>query len=298
MPLIVTNDLKFSFGDQKLPYSVDDFWNWAFSNITTPVIRGVMLEFILARYLMDRVDDIVLERVLDLTCQKPHRGQLTKSLEPVYACQPHGDVFDLQLTWGVTIEIKSTSNRANWRLYKTCRWNSVQNKNKAEKIFPAQYYILAVIEKDPNVSVIDVNLKDVEFYLCSGRTLDRHVSPSRKSVGYKKFSNLSIRCTFSDLVNTLYHLQRQEHERVRLLLAPGWKLPLPASFELKPLAVEASDTVTAIWHQDGDDTLLNATPIDVPWVEGVTPDWRDWEAAGFKYDPQVEVSPCIAGQPT
>jgi len=187
---------------------------------------------------------------------------------------------------------------ANWRLYKTCRWNSVQNKNKAEKIFPAQYYILAVIEKDPNVSAIDVNLKNVEFYLCSGRTLDRHVSPSRKSVGYKKFSNLSIRCTFSDLVNTLYHLQRQEHERVRLLLAPGWKLPLPASFELKPLAVEASDTVTAIWHQDGDDTLLNATPIDVPWVEGVTPDWRDWEAAGFKYDPQVEVSPCIAGQPT
>lgn len=283
----VTRNLNFSFDNNPLSYNVGDFWRWAFSSITTPVIRGVMLEFILARHLMDRVDDIVLERVLDLTYQTPCHGQLTESLERVYGNQPHGDVFDLQLTWGVTVEIKSTSNRENWRLHKTCRWNMVQNRNKVEKVFPAQFYILAVVEKDPDVSSTHVNLADVEFYLCSGRSLDMHIKATQKSVGFKQFSKLSVRCNFNELVETLYALQRQEHERVRRLVEPGWKIPLPASFDYKPLAVEANGTVTAFWHQDGNLPMIGPTAIDVPWLESISPDWRDWEAAGFKFEPQI-----------
>ncbi|MCP1518478.1 hypothetical protein J2Y74_002788 [Pseudomonas migulae] len=289
MSLNVTSNLKFSFDNQSLAYEVGDFWSWAFSNITTPVIRGVMIEFILARYLIDQVDDIVLERVLDLTRQTPCRGQLTEGLEPFYSNQPHGDVFDLQLTWGVTIEIKSTSNPENWRLNKTCRWNMAKDKNKIEKVFPAQYYILAVVEKAPDVSPTHLDLSAAEFYLCSGRTLDKNIKASQKSVGFKKFSKISMRCEFSKLVDVLYELQHQEHQRVRQLLVPGWKQSLPPSFKsnFKPLAVEASGKVTGVWYEDSNGSLINPKPISVGWVKGVKPDWRDWEAAGFKFEPEV-----------
>ncbi|WP_052497355.1 hypothetical protein [Pseudomonas fluorescens] len=285
----VTSDLKFSFDNQRLAYDVGEFWDWAFSNITTPVIRGVMIEFILARHLIDHVDDIVLGRVLDLTHQVPLPGQLAKSLAPFYSNQPHGDVFDLQLTWGVTIEIKSTSNRENWRLNKTCRWNMAKDKNKVEKVFPAQYYILAVVEKDPEVSVTHLNLSEAEFYLCSGRTLDINVEGPQKSVGFNKFSEISVRCGFSELVPVLHELQRQEHERVRNLLVPRWKQSRPPSFHsnFMPLAVEANGKVTGAWYQGGSGALSNPTAIDVRWVDGANPDWRDWEAVGFKYEPEI-----------
>ncbi|KAF1027487.1 MAG: hypothetical protein GAK37_02429 [Pseudomonas sp.] len=289
IPLNINKDLKFSFDSQQLEYSVEEFWSWAFSSITTPVIRGVMVEFILAQHLIDQADQIVRKRVLDLTHQVPALGQIAKGLRDTYGSQPHGDVFDLQLTWGVTIEIKSTSNRDTWRLNKTCRWNMAKDKNKAEKIFPAQYYILAVVENDPQAGLTHLNLPDAEFYVCSGRTLDTNIKASQKSVGFSKFSKYSVRCDFRNLVPTLYELQRQEHERVSKLLIAGWKQPNPPSFTstFYPLAVETNGAVTSGWYAGSNGTVHNVMPLHHPWAKGVTPDWRDWEAAGFKYEPEV-----------
>jgi hypothetical protein len=280
--------LKFSFDDQALDIGIEDFWRWAYSFITTPVIRGVMIEFLLVRHLIDHVDDIVLSRVHDLTCQSPQKGQLAESLKPFYSKQPHGDVFDLQLTWGVTVEIKSTSNRKNWRLNKTRRWNMAEDKNKGEKVFPAQYYILAVVEKDPQEDGTHLNIPEAEFYLCSGRALDLKMKSSQKSVGFKRFSEISERCCFNDLVDKLYTLQHQEYQRVRKLLAPDWKQSSPPSFNSNfiPLATEENGKVTGAWYQGKSGALSKRAAIDVRWVDGAKPDWRDWEAAGFKYEPK------------
>lgn len=285
----VTPNLTFTFDTQNLTYTVEDFWSWAFSSITTPVIRGVMIEFILARYLIDNADKIVRKRVLDLSDQVPAEGQLSQSLAPFYSSQPHGDVFDLQLTWGVTIEIKSTSNPENWKLNKTCRWNMKQNKNKAEKVFPAQYYILAVVENEPLASPTRLILRDAEFYLCSGRTLDSKVKQTQKSVGFNRFAALSKKCSFSELVDALHDLQDQEHQRVKKMLQPGWKQPKPPDFisNYNPLAVEANGSVTCGWYQNSNGTLINPAPIAIKWNDGEKPDWRDWEAAGFKFEPEI-----------
>ncbi|WP_460084785.1 hypothetical protein [Pseudomonas sp. H2_G03] len=97
---------RFSFADVGTAYTAKDFWTWAFSNMEVPVLRGVLIEYLVARHLIAHNDAIVGDTVRSLTTETPGPGDLTKSIERFYRQQPHGDVFDLQLTWGVTLEIK------------------------------------------------------------------------------------------------------------------------------------------------------------------------------------------------
>lgn len=276
--------------DQYLsPYRIQDFWHWAFSSITTPVIRGVMIEYIISQYLMDEADTIVLDRVKDLTRSNPAPGQIKQSLMAFYGTQPHGDVFDLQLTWGVTVELKSSSNTDNWRLHKTCRWNQAANKNIREKVFPAQYYILAVMQAPPVIHSTTLDLAGLQFYVCSGRTLDEQVDARAASVGFSKFAKCSVKCDISQLARTLYDVQAKEHRRVRGLLMPGWKIPsapIAAGTRL-PLAIESASGVDCAWYEDDGAGLKWLADIDVAWKPHARPDWRDWESAGFKYEPPV-----------
>ncbi|MCI0998165.1 hypothetical protein HWD95_30130, partial [Pseudomonas corrugata] len=143
----------FSMGDAITPYTANDFWQWAFSNMNVPVLRGVLIEYLVAKKLIAHCDDIVGDTVRALTTYTPRKGDLTRSIEKHYQVQPHGDVFDLQLTWGVTLEIKSTASPDNWRLNKTCRWNIMQDRNVNEVVLPTQFYI--VVQKGPAASLND-----------------------------------------------------------------------------------------------------------------------------------------------
>lgn len=282
-------DLEILLDKTPIGATVTDFWHWAYSNITTPVIRGVLLEYALYRYLIKNIDKIVLERIHKISFQSPAPGDLEKSLSPFYKTQPHGDVFDLQLAWGVTIEIKSTSSTKNWRLSKTCRWSLIENKNKKEKKFPAQYYILAILEKEPSINEGQIDLTDVVFYVCTGRALDKCVHEDSKSIGFSKFSKISERCKIDSLADKLYQLQAIELQRAIEMLEPNWKQLAPPSYREKylPLAIEKKDKTITGWFLEKQGKLENVLPVDVKWLADAEPDWRDWEAVGFKYEPQL-----------
>ncbi len=292
-------NLQISFNKSLVGATVADFWQWAYSNIETPLIRGVLLEFALHMHLIKNIDELVLARVRRLSLQSPRPGDLEKSLLPFYKTQPHGDVFDLQLTWGVTVEIKSTSCTKNWNLKKTCRWNSIKNRNKKEKKFPAQYYILAVLGKEPSTNTTQLDFSDAIFYVCTGRALDEKVPENKKSIGFNKFTKISQKCEFSELISKLHELQSHELERVLSMLEPDWKQPTPPSYDKNylPLAVEEDEgkNITTGWFLEKHGKLEMISPIEVKWVSNAEPDWRDWEAVGFKYEPEIEVkeSPAV-----
>lgn len=89
----------FSFGDATTPYTASDFWGWAFSNMNVPVLRGVLIEYLVSQSLIAQCGKIADDTVKALTTFEPKEGDLTKSIQEHYQVQPHGDVFDLQLIW-------------------------------------------------------------------------------------------------------------------------------------------------------------------------------------------------------
>ncbi|WP_095068561.1 MULTISPECIES: hypothetical protein [Pseudomonas] len=288
----------FSFGDAATPYTASDFWSWAFSNMNVPVLRGVLIEYLVAKSLIAKCGDIVGDTVRTLTTDNPKDGDLTRSIEKHYQVQPHGDVFDLQLTWGVTLEIKSTASPQNWSLKKTCRWNIMEDKNLSERVFPAQFYILAHINSDSSFNENDLDLGAVTFHVRTGRELDA-LTGAKQSIGFNRFVGDESKrpgCRFEELPGVLLKLQTERLRLVRENMLADWKQdPAPGEREenLLPLAIEQGEAVHLFWCKkvELDKGMWRCVPrglITSPWRPGFTPDWRDWEAAGFSYVPEVK----------
>ncbi|WP_434605873.1 hypothetical protein J3P80_11975 [Pseudomonas sp. D2-30] len=284
----------FSFGESATPHTANDFWQWAFSNMNVPVLRGVLIEYLVARKLIANNDDIVGDTVRTLTTYTPRKGDLTRSIEQFYQVQPHGDVFDLQLSWGVTLEIKSTASPDTWRLNKTCRWNIIEDKNLKEAVFPAQFYILAQMDSQVNFTDSALDLGSIKFHVRTGEEMDT-LAAKYQSLGFTKFVGEvpnQRTCQYDELPVVLSELQSKRLARVRKKLLPDWKLePLARAGNFMPLAVEMAGYVEAGWYEEvqvqGKWTAVRIAPIASPWLPDETPGWRDWEAAGFAYVPEI-----------
>jgi hypothetical protein len=300
---------QFSFGDVATAYTANDFWTWAFSNMEVPVLRGVLIEYLVARHLIAHNDAIVGDTVRSLTTQTPGPGDLTKSIERFYGQQPHGDVFDLQLTWSVTLEIKNTASPHNWRIRKTSRWNGIEDKNLKQTVFPAQFYILAHMADDAVIKDGKLDLGAVVFHVRTGREMDA-LAGKHESVGFSTFvgEGASFRCcSFDQLPDVLLALQTRRLADIRAKMLPGWQLePFKENTDqvYLPLAVEEDGKVHAWWYWEfnyeikgkKERRMVLVDTIDSCWLPGVVPDWRDWEAAGFSYVAQVPVAE-EAGEP-
>ncbi|MBB4116429.1 hypothetical protein FHT80_005803 [Rhizobium sp. BK226] len=123
--LIAEYRTKFSIDGKTTKYDFISFWGWAYHNVDTPLLRGVLVEYLIVNFLIDHACRVVGPRIRLLTYDEPTQADLEKSLNPFYSYQPHGDLFDLQLHWGVTIEIKSTYNVETGSLKKTQWWGPI-----------------------------------------------------------------------------------------------------------------------------------------------------------------------------
>ncbi|WP_017527255.1 hypothetical protein [Pseudomonas fluorescens] len=301
---------RFSFADVGTAYTAKDFWTWAFSNMEVPVLRGVLIEYLVARHLIAHNDAIVGDTVRSLTTETPGPGDLTKSIERFYRQQPHGDVFDLQLTWGVTLEIKSTASPNSWRIKKTSRWNCIEDKNLKQTVFPAHFYVLAHMADDAVIKDGKLDLGAVVFHVRTGREMDA-LAGTHESVGFSTFvgEGAGVRsCSFDQLPDVLLALQTQRLADIRAKMLPDWQLePFKHSQDqvYLPLAVEQDGKVEACWYIEFKYELggkkgrrvVPLKPIHSCWLPGVIPDWRDWEAAGFCYVAQGEAIVEV-GEPT
>lgn len=278
---LISEATKFSLGDLSTPYKASGFWGWAFSNMSVPMLRGVLIEYILVQHFIENIDQIVGETVRNLTTWHPRKGDLERSIREHYESQPHGDVFDLQLTWGTTCEFKTTRAPKTWSISKTTYWNPLKDANYWTYGFPAQIYILAVLESEAELRGDVLDLGALNFYIRTGRELDKSVG-DRPSARFSDFSEGEpLICTFDELIEKIAEVQKNRLTEILEQIEPGWKLDHRAYKNTYPLAVELPEGVQAGLYEQ--DTKKLVEIINVPWRPNTTPDWRDWEQAGFQY---------------
>lgn len=271
----------FSLGTIQTPYKASGFWGWAFSNMSVPMLRGVLIEYILVQHFIENIDYLVGHTVRTLTTWHPDKGDLEKSIRQHYASQPHGDVFDLQLTWGTTCEFKTTRAPKTWSISKTTYWNPLKDANCWTYGFPAQIYILAVLESEAKLTGNVLDLGALNFYIRTGRELDKSVG-KRQSARFSDFSeNQPVTCTFNDLIEKIAEIQKTRLTEILEKIEPGWKLDHSAYPNAYPLAVAFPDRVQAGFYEKDTKELIEV--INVPWRTSTKPSWRDWEQVGFQY---------------
>lgn len=281
----------FLFGEYHTEYSFENFIKWAYSQIDTPTIRGVLIEYLVVECLLKNAVHIAGERIAEYEgCKKIDEKSFEKCLRKHYGYQPHGDIYDFQLHWGLTFEIKSTMSRKNWTLDKTCRWNVSDDKLTKAKIFPAQYYILAEMP-DQRAENTDgeINFGDVRFYVRTGRELDEITAKKKNGAGsqwvtFLQFIRDTPSCSIAGLPDQVRDAINREIAIVNSKIRKGASLkstknegmPLVFETEVKKQILRRLAKTNDRWEVCGYRTN--------PWKKDEAVDWRDWEGAGFKYD--------------
>jgi hypothetical protein len=282
------NQRHFSVNGTPTGKSFYNFADWAYSVVETPFVRGVAMEYLFVQHLLENADEIALHHVKRVTQYVPRSGDLRKSAEEFYSTQMHGDVFDLQLHWGVTFEFKTTGSPETWRIRKTQQWNAYNGRPTKKFIFPAQYYILAEFGED-SIRRSDnlIEFDGIKFWVRTGRELDSFGSDS---VDYTKFTSGLNSCEFSELTSTLRKALDTEYKLVRekMQQPDSWQAELPGAKEpgvtYIPFFLDGMETYPLSWYRQAGDELVAHRPISNPWKKGQDVDWRDWEILGIKYD--------------
>ncbi|WP_208247811.1 hypothetical protein WGT02_28460 (plasmid) [Rhizobium sp. T1470] len=287
---------KIFIGDHGTNRTFDAFQQWAYSEIGSPFIRGGLVEYIVIQHIRDNAEYIFAPRLEMMTNQVPKASHFETLFEKYYATQPGGDVYDLQVHWGTTIEIKSTAASANWRLPVKSRWNLWDGGYRNnEKIFPAQYYILGQMAAPPRLSGDDIIFPDMQFYVRSGRSLEElcakeKLLDKRWWMTFKEFTKNVNPVTTDGLADELQAVQRIEIRSVIQKNSWEWQetfVPSNSSKLRVPFRLEYGGEELPLGYYEQDEASLTwslAKEIDFKWTRDISMSWRDWEAVGFKYD--------------
>ncbi|MGO7817612.1 hypothetical protein ACC684_10035 [Rhizobium ruizarguesonis] len=278
-------DAKFFIENNDCARSFNDFVDWTYTHMDVPVVRGAVIEYLVVQHLLDNAEAIAGDRIKTLTGSRPSQAQLMTSLEPIYGAQPHGDLFDLQLHWGVTVEIKSTTSRTNWRMSKTEDWNLWTGKSSKAKNFQAQYYILAEMGNDSIVRhELNVNIENIKFFVLSGRELD--VRSKKKSIGFNAFTKGIGPCKIGQLADRLKAVVDSEYTNLSDILIEGWSIPSPNEVPSKgellvPFAVQDGSNFSCAWFRGVVGKWRKVCDIPTPWKNPVQAGARDWATIGL-----------------
>lgn len=302
------NGTNFFLGSHDMQMNFEAYKNWAFSNVHAPVIRGSIIEFLLVRYLRERSDRIAGPTISKWTHDDPSGGKLNASTDPIYKNQPHMDTFDLQLHWGLTYELKSTDSPQNWTLRRTCRWSPFTRIHSTERIFPAQYYVLAVLNYDEFDYDRSLNFPDPVFYIKTGRQLDidTKIPPEKQttehielekthynSIGFCNFKNNSATSSLTNLDIVLSRLALQEIVKQESNIHGTWQINRPEdeldnskdkSQKKRNFIPFAFADGKCAWFEEVDGRLNYVKSISPPeWKREAKIGWRDWESVGFRF---------------
>lgn len=287
---------KIYIGEHGTNRTFDAFQRWAYSEIASPFIRGGLVEYIVIQHIRDNASDIFSERIKMTTNQVPKASDFEKLFETYYDTQPGGDVFDLQVHWGTTIEIKSTASPANWRLPLKSRWNLWDGGYRNdEKIFPAQYYVLGKMDTPPTLSGDDIVFPDMKFFVRSGRSLDKQcakegILEKRWWMTYPEFTKDVEPVAIEGLANRLKSVQAKDISKLVQRNCWEWKsifTPSSGSKLRVPFRLEHGGDDLPLGYYEQDEESLTWTlsePINFEWKKDIRMTWREWEAVGFKYD--------------
>ncbi|KTC35409.1 hypothetical protein AO265_36320 [Pseudomonas sp. ABAC61] len=286
MPTLTSNT-GFEFDQIDTQLKAEGFWTWAFANLQAPFLRGLLIEYLLCQYLIDHAEQIAGVLVERFTWENPYPDHLSQSLRESFKHQHQGDVFDLQLTWGLTIEIKSTASPKSWRLGKTACWNLLQDRNLKRKGFQAHFFILAELSQPLRENQEAIVFDNTRFHVLSRHDLEA-LAGHKEQVTFEQFTQRSLSrqqtCDYLHLPSTLQALVDQRFELACTRVEPEWKMPLPPEPGAFPLAVEKNGRIHAGYYCGKTLKLLRRIPV--LWRPGVEPTWNDWELIGLRYVPE------------
>jgi len=152
--------------------TVSDFWQWGFSDLMQNTTRGILAEYIIASLL----------------------GISDKVRNPWLA-------FDLQLTDGRTIEIKTMSRLQAWRQKKlssprvvlapTRKWEPKTGEMEKESTFNADIYIICYFKSRSHNTANPLNLSQWEFFVFTKNQIIKLLD-GKKLISLKTLEKKSI----------------------------------------------------------------------------------------------------------
>lgn len=281
-------ETRFQFDSVSIPGTAGGFWQWAMSNMHYPLLRGVLMEYLLSSHIRSHAHIIAKPAINNLTKYSAEAKGYKESLNRSNEYQHHGDFTDLQLHWGLHFELKSTVKGATSHIAKTRFYNPVDKSNSKRTEFVCPFYIFCELSQQPEIIDNTLTFEGLTCYVIRGEDIETLPYSGISGVSYKTIfdSGLTRKCSIAELPKALEGLVSERVDAVRKKLKADWVMPSQVSEKLMPLALAKNGTVSAgYWNPDSARLLSNMTDI---WADGITPTWRDWEAAGFHYAERAE----------
>lgn len=165
-----TGEEYFISSEYALRLQVKDFWKWSVSDLVSNATRGILAEFLVA-----------------------------SALGLSGGVRNEWDAFDILMTDGMKIEVKSAAYLQSWahvnlskisfKISPTYSWDSQTNKTSAEQHRQADIYIFCLLKHLEKETLDPLNLDQWEFYLLTSKILNEKV-PTQKSISLAKLLQL------------------------------------------------------------------------------------------------------------
>ncbi|HEX7177431.1 MAG TPA: hypothetical protein VF240_19390 [Pyrinomonadaceae bacterium] len=171
---------RFRHNDKDLDLTLLDFWRWYASDLVDNTKRGILAEFIVANALG------CLNEVCNL-----------------------GDAYDLELTTGEKIEIKSAAYVQSWYQKKhspigfnirpTRGWKASTGQMEDETKRQADIYIFCLLNHKDKESIDPLNLDQWEFYILSASVLNQ-ACPTQGRIGLTSLERLNpLKASYAEI---------------------------------------------------------------------------------------------------
>ena len=185
-----TGQEYFIGNDLKLDFNLLDFWSWSQSNLLDNTLRGVLVEFIVAKA---------------LNINTTHRIEW--------------DAYDLITNSGLKIEVKSSAYIQSWKQKKlsdisfgiqpTRGWNADLNEytNVIER--QADVYVFCVLHHQDEQTVNPMDMDQWTFYVLETKVLNEKCE-FQKTIGLNSLLKLKpVICSFKEVRTTVEDIEKR-----------------------------------------------------------------------------------------
>ena len=182
-----TGSEKFHHNSDEKSISLLDFWQWSTSTLLNNTTRGILAEFIVAQ-----------------------------SLGIAESIRSPWDAYDLQLTNGIKIEVKSSAYIQSWYqkklsnitfgISKTRGWNEQTNQQDSELKRQVDIYIFCLLNHKIQDTIDPLDMDQWDFFILPSSVLDNKVE-DWKSIGLKSLIKLNpLHVKYGDIAQSVEKL--------------------------------------------------------------------------------------------
>ena len=175
---------RFHSNHSETDFDLEDFRQWALSDLVNNTTRGVLAEYIVAKAV----------------------GTSTAEVRDAWAA------FDLETPDGITIEVKSSSYMQSWAqsglssisfdISPSQAWDYEMGGFENESKRQADVYIFAVLAHRDKLTLDAMNLDQWEFYVLSTVQLNKHFR-NQKTIALSRLKKLVSPVDFEGLKNAV-----------------------------------------------------------------------------------------------